>query len=171
MKDYWKECPLRNKKNAGVDLKLCSWRGCEQEMVDDVVRKEGDTSNPALRVNTSVVWYMITPTGRVSKYWYAYTWRGTSYPMGVTQNMVDKTFNAQKICKLPKGYKWSEPYLYSGNIVPKDKLMVVNTVAQVLRVGNRQFDMSVAQIDKSTCCYKRRWNEETINTIREIYEQ
>ena len=61
--------------------------------------------------DTIIFWYAITPTKRISKYWN--TLRFNAERNTTTEYKKDKIKNI-KLSKLPKGYIWSEPLLYSG---------------------------------------------------------
>lgn len=63
--------------------------------------------------DTIVFWYAITPTERISKYWA--TLRINS-ERNVSSERKRKCVKEYKHPKLPKGYSWSEPLLYSGKI-------------------------------------------------------
>ena len=64
--------------------------------------------------DTIIFFFAYTPTGRVSKYWTAFTMR---------YSLRDKHDRLRRYIRkvrpgLRKGYRWSEPYLYSGD--PKE---------------------------------------------------
>ena len=63
--------------------------------------------------DTVFYFYGITPTGRVSKYWAAY-----SLSYGFSKEQKERKLNEYiktRRPKLPKGYRWSKPKLYAGN--------------------------------------------------------
>ena len=63
--------------------------------------------------DTIVFWYALTPTGRISK-WYA-TLRINS-ERNVSTERKREYVNSYAFPKLPAGYTWSKPLLYSGVI-------------------------------------------------------
>lgn len=60
-----------------------------------------------------IFWYAITPYGKISKYWNTLRFNGE---MQWNEKQITERINKMNFPKLPKGYKWSEPYLYSGSI-------------------------------------------------------
>ena len=62
--------------------------------------------------DTVFYFYGITPTGRVSKWWAAYSVPPT-YSKERKQYKLNKYIETLRP-RLPKGYRWSEPKLYAG---------------------------------------------------------
>jgi hypothetical protein len=64
--------------------------------------------------DTVIFFFAYTPTGRVSKYWASFT---------INYSLRDKTERLRRYMREQrprlsgklKGYRWSSPYLYSGN--------------------------------------------------------
>lgn len=63
--------------------------------------------------DTIIFWYAITPKGKFSK-WFA-TLRFNGERTISTERKI-KEINKYTFPKLPKGYTWSEPLLYSGTV-------------------------------------------------------
>lgn len=61
--------------------------------------------------DTIIIKYAITPKGRGSKYWATIRINGMHYHTLNEQQLYE--FAAKmRLPKLPKGYSWSEPFLY-----------------------------------------------------------
>ena len=64
--------------------------------------------------DTIFFFYGITPSGRVSKFWAAYH---TIPELSTEQKLRNLDYYIQtRRPGLPRGYKWSEPYLYAGEL-------------------------------------------------------
>ena len=68
-----------------------------------------------------VIWFMITPKGRVSKYYYVTRWNGRKYKFITDEDLKIGEIQRNTFTPLPKGYTWSEPYLYSGSYISGGK--------------------------------------------------
>ena len=76
-----------------------------------------DNASYGRPADTVVFFFAYTPTGRVSKYWAAWT---CNYALRDKQRRLERYIERglpNTTGKL-KGYRWSRPYLYSGN--PKE---------------------------------------------------
>jgi hypothetical protein len=63
--------------------------------------------------DTIIFWYAITPTGKISK-WHA-TLRINS-ERNVSSEHKQQHVDSYVFPKMPKGYTWSKPLLYSGKM-------------------------------------------------------
>ena len=70
-----------------------------------------------------VIWYMLTPTGRVSKFYHVRRWSGTIYRFITDEDLKQGELERNAFTPLPKGYTWSEPLLYSGSYISNGKRM------------------------------------------------
>lgn len=70
-----------------------------------------------------VIWYMKTPTGRFSKFYHVKRWIGTKYKFITDDDLEQGELERNALNSLPKGYTWSEPYLYSGSYISNSKRM------------------------------------------------
>ena len=66
--------------------------------------------------DTIVFWYLLTPTGRCSKYWETLRFNADVFGSSVKYEDFVMESNRKCLLKLPKGYSRSEPFLYSGKI-------------------------------------------------------
>lgn len=63
--------------------------------------------------DTIILRHAITPTGRDSKYWATCRINGERIPHPTNEQLEYYAQPEQmRLPKLPKGYKWSEPYVY-----------------------------------------------------------
>lgn len=63
------------------------------------------------KADTIILRYAITPTGRGSKFWATIRINGERIP-NPTNEELENYSKEMSLPKLPKGYRWSEPYLY-----------------------------------------------------------
>lgn len=63
--------------------------------------------------DTIIFWYAITPKGRESKY---YAILRFNSDRNISSERKLQKISDYKFPKLPKGYKWSDPLLYSGEV-------------------------------------------------------
>lgn len=65
--------------------------------------------------DTVIFFFAYTPTGRISKYWAAFTMH---YSLKDKQERLRRYVRKQRPSLNGKlnGYRWSEPYLYSGKL-------------------------------------------------------
>ena len=70
-----------------------------------------------------VIWYMKTPTGRISKFYHVERWNGTKYKFITDNDLKKGELKSNAFTPLPKGYTWSEPLLYSGSYISNGKRM------------------------------------------------
>lgn len=120
IKDFFKDCEYRSKK-GNVYFNSVTFDYSHPEISK---RFEDGITNPNLRKNTIVFRHAITPKGRVSKWWCIVSFNGRTFPFGVSERRIVKKL-AANTPKLPRGYQWSVPYLYSGKIVDeKDEVIV-----------------------------------------------
>lgn len=61
--------------------------------------------------DTIIIRFAITPTGRGSKYWAIIRINGTRFP-SLSESQLYQFVKKMRLPKLPKGYTWSEPFLY-----------------------------------------------------------
>lgn len=73
--------------------------------------------------NIIVIWFMRTPKGRFSKYYYVTRWNGAKYKFITDEDLKIGEIQKDTFTPLPKGYTWSEPYLYSGSYISGGKRM------------------------------------------------
>lgn len=65
------------------------------------------------KADTIILRYAITPTGRGSKYWANIRINGERIPHPTEEQLQYYSQpELMRLPKLPKGYRWSEPYLY-----------------------------------------------------------
>ena len=88
----------------------------------DVEKKKGrlyiDSRAAYLRpTDIVVIWYMITPTGRYSKFWHTSRWNGNHYTSINDNELKHAERKRDSFTKLLKGYTWSEPFLYCGKYI------------------------------------------------------
>lgn len=62
--------------------------------------------------NTVVYWFARTPRGKVSKFWCSLTLSGGLSASDMRRRIVRHFLRGRP--DLPKGYRWSRTYLYSG---------------------------------------------------------
>jgi hypothetical protein len=62
-----------------------------------------------------VFWYARTPTGRISKYWTTHTFCADALGRW-TAGTIAERIARHTFPKLPRGYRWSEPLQYSGDV-------------------------------------------------------
>lgn len=63
--------------------------------------------------DTIIFWYAVSPTGRISKYW---TTLRINAEKVTDKNEKKKYIQQYELPVLRRGYKWSEPFLYSGEV-------------------------------------------------------
>ena len=70
-----------------------------------------------------VIWYMLTPTGRFSKFYHVRRWKGNIFRFITDTDLKQGELERNAFTSLPKGYTWSEPLLYSGSYISNGKRM------------------------------------------------
>ena len=65
------------------------------------------------KADTIIFWYAITPKGNISSYWNTLRFNSER---NVSREYMEQKIKDMKFPKLPKGYIWSKPLLYSGNL-------------------------------------------------------
>lgn len=70
-----------------------------------------------------VIWYMLTPTGRISKFYHVTRWSGNVYKFITDKDLKQGELKRNAFTPLPKGYTWSGPLLYSGSYISNGKRM------------------------------------------------
>lgn len=63
--------------------------------------------------DTIIFWYALTPTGRISKFWAALRFNSER---NVRPAGKEKLIQNYHFPKMPKGYTWSDPTIYSGSV-------------------------------------------------------
>ena len=70
-----------------------------------------------------VLWYMLTPTGRISKFCHVKRWAGNVYKFITDEDLKQGELERNAFTSLPIGYTWSEPLLYSVSYISNGKRM------------------------------------------------
>ena len=63
--------------------------------------------------DTIIFWHALTPTGRISKFWATLRINGER---NVRPASKEKLIQNYRLPKMPRGYTWSDPMIYSGSV-------------------------------------------------------